>query len=315
MNVNIVVIIAAAWACCLVAAREEVCSTLCNTLGMLQNNPGKSCDHIYQMNQASRGVSGTYWIQTTTGVHQVYCDMELECGGQKGGWMRIADLDASRGDDCPSGWTKITTNDAGQPSIDVCRPPSNNAGCYPTTFSVHGASYRKICGKARGYQRQTTDAFDAANKGINGAYVDGISITLGRPRKHVWTYAVGHEDTERTCRCQCPCAHSSGAAAHSFIGSHYYCESGAAEIPTAKYYTSDPLWDSSECVSPNNNCCTNIGMPWFYQEFPIAQKDAIEARICTDQVFNDEGVAVDELLLFVQETLATLCLVNVAIAS
>ena len=69
---------------------------------MLQDNPGKSCDHIYQMNKASRGVSGTYWIQTSTGVHQVYYDMELECGGHKGGWMRIADLDTSRGDDYPS---------------------------------------------------------------------------------------------------------------------------------------------------------------------------------------------------------------------
>ena len=48
-------------------------------------------------------VSGDNWINTTTGVHQVYCDMELECGGHKGGWMRIADLDTSRGDDCPTG--------------------------------------------------------------------------------------------------------------------------------------------------------------------------------------------------------------------
>ena len=198
--------------------------------------------------------------------------MELECGGYKGGWMRIADLDTSRGDDCPSGWTKITTNDSGQPSVDVCRPPSNNAGCYPTSFPVHGTSYHKICGKARGYQRQTTDAFDTANKGINSAYVDGISITLGRPRKHVWTYAIGHEDTERYGRCQCPCAHNPGVAAHPFIGSHYYCESGAAEILTAKYYTDDPLWDGSGCVSPNNNYCTNVGMPWFIEHFLLYKK-------------------------------------------
>ena len=74
MKVNIVVIAAAVWA---VSAREEACSILCSSLGMLKNNPGRSCDHIYQMSEASRGVSGSYWIQTTTGVHQVYCDMEL----------------------------------------------------------------------------------------------------------------------------------------------------------------------------------------------------------------------------------------------
>ena len=76
---------------------------------MLQSNPERSCDDIYQTYNASRGTSGNYWINTTTGVCQVCCDMELECGGHKGGWMRIADLDTSRGDDCPSGLTNITT--------------------------------------------------------------------------------------------------------------------------------------------------------------------------------------------------------------
>ena len=73
---------------------------------MLQSSPVKSCDDIYQFNKtiaSLREASGNYWINTTTGVHQVYCDIELECGGHKGGWMRIADLDISRGDDCPSG--------------------------------------------------------------------------------------------------------------------------------------------------------------------------------------------------------------------
>ena len=54
---------------------------------------------------------GHYWINTATGVYQVYCDIGLECSGHKGGWVRIVDLDTSRGDDCPSGWAKITTND------------------------------------------------------------------------------------------------------------------------------------------------------------------------------------------------------------
>ena len=88
---------------------------------MLQSSPGKPCDDIYQINKASRRASGNYWINTTTGVHQVYCDMELECGGHKGGWMRITDLDTSRGDDCPSGWTNITTpNELPHPAIPVC---------------------------------------------------------------------------------------------------------------------------------------------------------------------------------------------------
>jgi len=63
--------------------QEKVCST---SLGMMESNPGKSCDDIYQINKASRGVSGDYWIQTAPGTHQVYCDMKLVYGG---GWIRI----------------------------------------------------------------------------------------------------------------------------------------------------------------------------------------------------------------------------------
>ena len=301
VTMKVVIAVILGFACHLVAAEEKVCTAFCGRLGMVQGNPGRSCDHIYQVNEASRDMSGYYWISTATGVHQVYCDMELECGGQKGGWMRIADLDTSRGDKCPSGWSKITTNDAGHPSIDVCKSPSNNAGCYPTSFGVYGTSYHRVCGKVRGYQRYTTDAFNNPNKGINGPYVDGVSITLGMPRKHVWTFASGHEDaTTRSCRCFCPCADTPGDAAPSFVGDHYYCESGAAEVPKRVYYTSDPLWDGKGCIDPNNNCCTNVGMPWFYRQFPAAQKDGIEVRICTNQDFNDEAVAVDQLQLFVQ---------------
>ena len=81
-------------------------------------------------------MSSDYWVNTTTGIHGVYCDMELECGGYKGGWMRIADYDTSRGDSCPSGWNITTAN-----GIGVCRSPSDSAGCHSTTFSVQNVTY------------------------------------------------------------------------------------------------------------------------------------------------------------------------------
>ena len=63
--------------------------------------------------------------------------MELECGGHKGSWMRIVNLDTSRGDSCPSGWSKITTpNDPANPAIDVCKSPNDNAGCHLTSITV-----------------------------------------------------------------------------------------------------------------------------------------------------------------------------------
>ena len=301
---KVVIIVILGLACHSVAAQEKVCSSFCSSFGLLQTNPGKSCDDIYQINKASRGVSGNYWINTTTDVHQVYCDMELECGGHKGGWMRIANLDTSRGDDCPSGWTKITTNDAGQPSIDVCRTPSDNGGCNPTIFTVNGTSYHKICGKARGYQKFSTEGFASPSKSINGPYVDGLSITLDNPRKHIWTYAVGFSEASDNLG-NCPCAANPGVTPlgpHPFINNDYHCESGSPGVnfPPNIFITNDPLWDGSGCVETNTNCCSNVNLPWFYRQFPVARQDDIEARICTDAIFDNEAVAIDQLYLFVQ---------------
>ena len=288
--------------CQLVRANQKVCSSTCSSLGMLEANPGRSCDDIYQINKASRGVSRDYWIETSTGVHQVYCDMELECDGHKGGWMRIADLDTSRGDDCPTGWRKITTAHPTYPSIDVCQSTTGNLGCFPIIFSVYNANYTKVCGKARGYQRGTTDAFGIpfSTKSIDGPYVDGLSITLGNPRKHVWTYAIGISDEGELGTLHCPCAANPGAKAHSFIGNHYYCESGAIRPPLQfLVYSDDPLWDGDGFVNANNNCCAHPAMPWFFRNFPVAQQEDIEVRLCQDEDNGNEGVSIDQLQLYV----------------
>ena len=107
------------------------------------------------------------------------------------------------------------------------------AGCYPTNFTVNGAEYHKICGKVRGYQRTTTDAFGGPHpmgKAIDEAYVDGVSITLANPRRHVWTYASGYSD-DLAHSSNCPCSSTSGVGAYPFIGEHYYCESGTTGDP------------------------------------------------------------------------------------
>ena len=267
-------------------------------MGVLESNPGKSCADIYQINKATRGVSDDYWVNSTTGTHQVYCDMELDCGGYKGGWIRIADYDTSRGDNCPSGWNKSTAN-----GITVCRSPSDSAGCYPTTFSAQKVKYNKICGKIKAYQKGSPDAFQTWSiSSLHNKYVDGISITVGNPRKHVWTYAAGLTDDHSFNGAihNCPCARYPGRAPPSFVGEHYYCESGNTGLHlNSQYYTEDPLWDGAGC-SVNNNCCTNINQPWFFRQLVTSRQDDIEARLCTNQGFADEAVLVEQVQLYVQ---------------
>ena len=290
-----------------VMAEEKMCSSFCSSLGMLQSSPGKSCADIYQISKASRGVSGLYWINTTTGLHQVNCDMELECGGHKGGWTKIVKFDTSKGDPCPSGWTKFTTIEQDPQNYDpprvVCQS-GYDAGCYSTNFTTYDITFNKICGKVRAYQQGTTHAFHGDEKNsINDIYVDGVSITLGYPRKHIWTYAAGLGDDSPYPASNCPCAATPGPDPLAFVGNDYYCESGnhGWYYTNELYYTTDPLWDGDGCrydASARVNCCTNPNLPWFFQQFVIPMNDYIEARICHRS--GNADVLVESFELYVQ---------------
>ena len=62
---------------------------------------------------------------------------------------------------------------------------------------------------------------------VNGVYVDGVSITLSDPHKHIWTYAAGLSDDFQIYEyANCPCARHSALETPVFVGDNYYCESG-----------------------------------------------------------------------------------------
>ena len=280
-----------------------MCSSFCSNLGMLQSSPGESCAEIYQINKASRGVSGLYWINTTGGLHQVNCSMELECGGHKGGWTTIVKLDTSKGDSCPSGWTIITT--PGDLPKVVCRSGNDARGCHSAIFTTYNITFNKICGQVKGYQKGSTDAFHSTKyvtKSINDHYVDGLSITLGNPRKHVWTYVGGYTDDGDFADLNCPCAATPGPDPPAFVDDHYYCESGnTGSAPSNhEYYTSDTLWDGYGCHHANNNCCTNPDMPWFFRQFSHSINDDVEARLCHSNFFSYEDILVESIELYIQ---------------
>ena len=99
-------------------------------------------------------------------------------------------------------------------------------GCSSSQFSVKGISYDHIYGKAIAYEKGHVDAFYIASSSIDSKYVDGISITMETPRKHLWTYAVGlGDDNNNTC-CNCPCETLPGRLVPSFVGNDYYWEPG-----------------------------------------------------------------------------------------
>ena len=125
------------------------------------------------------------------------------------------------------------------------------------------------------------------------------SITLGSPRKHVWTYAVGLSDDLNYPKYNCPCATVPGPSPPAFVGNDYYCESG--DVGTSdvnSYYLSDHLWNGSGCTA-GNGCCAQIGMPWFYRKLPVQVADDFEVRICKSEGHRDEDIAIEKLELYV----------------
>ena len=266
-----------------------------NKLGTDSSYPAKSCRDIYNYNMASRGKSGYYWIKTDD-EYRVYCDMELTCGGITGGWMRIANIDTNQGDDCPTGWKNITQ------LKPLCRGSGDAAGCYSAYFSNNKAEYNSICGKLRGYQQGSTSAFRAhvtSLRSIDAPYLDGVSITVGNPRKHVWSYATGFSNLYNTVS-NCPCAKYPGAKPPIYVQRHYYCESGSTGYTTGGvFHGSDPLWDGRGCPD-GDDCCSTLGAPWFYRHFTEPEGGAIEVRICRDEVYSNEATLLEQVQLYVQ---------------
>ena len=162
----------------------------------------------------------------------------------------------------------------------------------------------KYVGMAVGYQKATTDGFAAlyfSERSLNGPYVDGISITYGTPRKHIWTYGIGRSDKSDglpTYRNNCPCSEFPGTSPPSFVHDNYYCESGSLLLGS-DYHTSDPVWDGEDC-SVNNSCCSEPSLPWFYRQIPLTTSEDIETRICRDEASSNEDVLIKELQLYIQ---------------
>ena len=271
--------------------------------GTSVDNPAISCIAIHDCNSTTP--SGYYWVNTTTGPQQVYCQMETNnCGNITGGWMRAAYFDMTNiTNTCPQGMTYTTVS-----SIRMCRKTYTGSGCISVTFPVHGVPYTNVCGRVRGYQFGTPDAFYNTHAygqtSIDGHYVDGLSITTSShlQREHIWTFAMGiARDTSfdggvKNCPCAAPYP---GTAAPSFVGENYFCESGdSGWWQYGQWYLDDPLWDSQGCAS-GSTCCDRGG-PWFTTTLNQEVSDDIEVRLCFGEgSSSNEDVGLDQLEILV----------------
>ena len=177
----------------------------------------------------------------------------------------------------------------------LCQKTSGDS-CASVTISVGGQSYTQVRGKVAAYAYNTPDAFrrlGGAGSGINDPYVDGISITYGSPRNHVWTYAAaGGSLSGYTC----PEIGDPITKQPAFVGQNFIC----VVAPTLVAIGPDKLFDVPLFTTLGNcvgDCPDDLA---FCVTLDEPTSDDLELRICTDQSKTDEDIFLKSYDFYIQ---------------
>ena len=278
------------------SSTQLLLSVLEGPVGNFPFHPAVSCAALPLSSPSSY-----YWVRASNGsAVRVYCDMSLSCGGVTGGWMRVAELDMTNSShQCPSGLMEHIYSSGNR----TCRIDSTSeAICSSVVFPINDLRYSQVCGKIIAYQFASPDGFGGGSRGnaitIDKNYVDGISLTHGNPRHHIWTFAAARDELGSAC----PCVSSNSISFSSppaFVGEDYFCDTASADDWEYTFYVDDPLWDGAGC-GPLNTCCSFNTPPWFHKQLPQPTTDDIEMRVCRDQWSGDEDVAIETIDIHIQ---------------
>lgn len=245
--------------------------------------------HVFESCSAISSLSlpfsvGNYSIHYGNSTQITSC-FQTSCNGVLGYWRRIAYYNSSDADSatCPLGLEPIS-------SPVSCRQTRSEAGCSSATYPVNGRPYSRVCGRVHGRYSGSPDGFQSfggirgRNPTLDGNYVDGVSLTLGRNRtSHVWTFAAAFNGRGGVACDVCD------RNRPSYIGDHYSCEA-VGWCPRGVACNSMKLWDGGECV----------GNGTFYRQLPQETTDEVEMRVCRGQEREDEDILITFIEIFVE---------------
>ena len=259
--------------------KESIVPKLCQS-GRYENLPTRSCADIHK-----DCPSGYYWLSGANGepVH-TYCTSNENrcCHKNDRKWMRIGYLNMSEPEAyCPEGWRTISL------PVRSCRRYTDSF-INSVNYSSNGIPYSRVCGRILAYQYGTPEAFwhhtqSPSSYTIDSRYVDGISITYGSPRQHIWTFAAGLSLGNGA---GCPCTNPSFVSSVQvppFIHDNYFCETGTnatTRLNSLRFLEDNPLWDGQGCTGVST-CCDFNQPPWFCRQLPGPTTEDIEIRSMT----------------------------------
>ena len=151
----------------------------------------------------------------------------------------------------------------------ACGRTNAARGCVNTTYSVQGMQYSQVCGRVYGYRENTPDGL--LSNDIDDVYVDGVSLTHGSPRQHIWTF-VGFFVSQL----------------FPAVGDQYFC--------TAQ----QRAWVTPDTCSSQCSTCTVTTPPWFCMQLPEPTTDDIELRICGNSGIDNEDTPIDLVEIYIR---------------
>ncbi|OGQ18348.1 MAG: hypothetical protein A2138_20615 [Deltaproteobacteria bacterium RBG_16_71_12] len=205
-----------------------------------------------------------------------------------GGWARL--LRYAEGDACPTGWTAAPRG-------------CTRGGSSASTFVTPPYAFSEMRGVVRAFGFGVSDAFAAGILDIEGPYVDGLAVTRGVPRRHVFSFAHGITDAYATSGTgaapNCPC--DGGAAAPPFVGLDYRCEAPAdGEVSGVRVWDNvDLLFDGADIGDPLCVAAAETA-PDFTVVLPEVSADVVELRIVANGGATNENIDVVAVDLWVR---------------
>ena len=266
---------------------------------VLQGGGSQTCPSAIQRELTRNEVkNATQRLLRESVVPLLQPNQTFSCSGSTG-WRRVAYLNMSDpSQQCPSVWQEYTT------PFRVCGRRSSVASCEGLIYTTGSEQYDQVCGRIIGYQLGAPESFFySSGRSINTYYIDGISVTHGSPRQHIWTF-VGGVDEGRVYGGTCPCVTGNGIGSRIplFVGQNYFCESGITRFngTTGIFWPDgDPLWDGQGC-GPTSSCCTFNSPPWFTVQLSNTTTDDIEVRICDNESGHVDDTPIQLMELYVK---------------